>query len=63
MSLVRLRVRQGNGYAEELAGAAVRLQALYAHFTEGFAFADLQEAAALIATYSPPADLRGTALA
>ncbi len=60
MSLARLRVRQGERYAAELAGAAGRLQVLYARFTEGFAFPDLQEAAALLATYSPAADLLGS---
>ncbi len=51
MSLVRLRQRQG---AQDLAGTAElaearsRLRGVYARFTEGFAFPDLQEAVALI---------------
>ena len=44
-----------------LAHRKARAQALASLAAAGFA--DLQEAAALIATYSPPADLRGTALA
>ena len=48
MSIVRLRERQGEVYAGELAAARGCLRGLYARFTEGFAFPDLQEAAALI---------------
>jgi len=63
MSLVRLRERQhgpssagcrgeaegeGGACAAELAEARACLRALYGRFTEGFAFPDLQEAAALI---------------
>ena len=48
MSLVRLRERQGEAYAAELAEARGYLRDLYARFTEGFAFPDLQDAAALI---------------
>ncbi len=49
MSLVRLRLRQGEAYAAQLEEAVGKLRALYARFTEGFALPDLQEAAALIA--------------
>ena len=48
MSLVRLRKRQGNEWPAELVEARKNLRDLYARFTEGFAFPDLQEAAALI---------------
>jgi DNA-binding SARP family transcriptional activator len=48
MSLVRLRQSQGETRAAELAEARSCLRAVYARFTEGFAFLDLQEAAALI---------------
>jgi hypothetical protein len=48
MSLVRLRERQGEAYAAELAEAHRGLCDLYARFTEGFDFPDLQEAARLI---------------
>jgi hypothetical protein len=48
MSLVRLRERQGEACAGELAEARSCLRDLYARFTEGLAFPDLQEAAALI---------------
>jgi DNA-binding SARP family transcriptional activator/tetratricopeptide (TPR) repeat protein len=48
MSLVRLRQRQGEAWAVELLEARHYLRALYAQYTEGFAFPDLQEAAALI---------------
>ena len=48
MSLVRLRERQGEACAGELPEARSSLRDLYARFTEGFAFLDLQEAAALI---------------
>ena len=47
MSLVRLRMRQGEDYATELAEACRTLRTPYARFTEGFEFPDLQEAAAL----------------
>lgn len=49
MSLLRLRLRQGEEYAAQLEEAVGNLRALYARFTEGFALPDLQEAAALIA--------------
>ena len=49
MSLVRLHKRQGEACAAELAEARKLLSDLYASFTEGFTFPDLQEAAALIA--------------
>jgi predicted ATPase len=48
MSIVRLRQRQGQGYSEELAQARACLHSIYARFTEGFAYPDLEEAAALI---------------
>jgi hypothetical protein len=48
MSLVRLRMRQGEAYATELAEAQACLRDVYARFTEGSDFPDLQEAAALI---------------
>jgi hypothetical protein len=44
MSLVRLRVRQGEAYRTELAEARACLREVFAKFTEGFAFPDLQEA-------------------
>lgn len=54
MSLVRFRMRQGEAAAEEpevaaeLAEARDCLHEVYGRFTEGFAFPDLQEAAALM---------------
>ena len=53
MSLVRLRERQGEAHAADLrqadlAEARACLAEVYARFTEGFAFPDLQEAAALM---------------
>ena len=48
MSLVRLRVSQGEVCAAELAEARQFLSDLYARFTEGFSFPDLQEAATMI---------------
>lgn len=48
MSLVRLRERQGDGCVAELAEARNRLAEVYGRFTEGFAFADLTEAATLM---------------
>jgi tetratricopeptide (TPR) repeat protein len=48
MSLVRLRQSQGHACAAELVEARQYLAAVYGRFTEGFAFPDLQEAAALI---------------
>jgi hypothetical protein len=48
MSLVRLRQRQGAEHAAELAEARNCLRDLSGRFTEGFAFPDLQDAAALI---------------
>ena len=48
MSIVRLRQRQGQGYTEELAKARACLRSIYARFTEGFAYPDLEEAAVLI---------------
>ncbi len=48
MSLVRLRQRQDEACAAELAKARSHLRDVYARFTEGFAFPDLQEAAALL---------------
>lgn len=53
MSLVRLRKRQGETYAEELAEARACLREVYARYTEGFAFPDLQDAAALIGNWEP----------
>jgi hypothetical protein len=47
-SLVRLRQQQGAALAAELAEARLRLREVYTRFTEGFAFPDLREAAALI---------------
>jgi hypothetical protein len=47
-SLVRLRQRQGESYAAELAEARNGLREVYGRFTERFAFPDLQDAAALI---------------
>lgn len=47
-SLVRLRLRQGEGYAEALVADRQRLRDLYARHTEGFVFPDLQEAADLL---------------
>ncbi|MGE5603629.1 MAG: hypothetical protein ACM30E_11295, partial [Nitrososphaerales archaeon] len=48
MSVVRLRLQQGDAHAADLAAARARLREMYGRFTEGFAFQDLQEAAALI---------------
>ena len=48
MSIVRLRQRQGQEYAEELAKARACLRSIYVWFTEGFAYPDLEEAAVLI---------------
>ena len=48
MSLVRLRVRQGEVCAAELVEALQCLRDVYRRFTEGFAFPDLQDAARLI---------------
>lgn len=48
MSLVRLRQQQGETCAAELAEARQRLREVYERFTEGFDFADLRDAAALI---------------
>jgi hypothetical protein len=48
MSLVRLWMRPGEAYEAELAEACNCLRDVYARYTEGFAFPDLQEAAALI---------------
>jgi tetratricopeptide (TPR) repeat protein len=48
MSLVRLRERQGEACAAELAEARQCLREVYGRFTEGFDFPDLQDAAALI---------------
>jgi hypothetical protein len=48
MSLVRLRKRQGEAFTAELVEAQDYLRTLYACFTEGFSFPDLQEAAQLI---------------
>ena len=53
MSLVRLRERQGEAYARELAEARACLRDVYDRFTEGFAFPDLQDAAALIGNWEP----------
>jgi len=56
MSLVRLRERQpsqGVSCDSELAQARERLREVYGQFTEGFAFPDLQEAAALIGNHPP----------
>jgi tetratricopeptide (TPR) repeat protein len=53
MSLVRLRERQGETYAAELVEARKLLSDLYARFTEGFDFPDLQDAAALIGNWEP----------
>ena len=52
MSMVRLRERQGEAYAAELAEARRGLRDLYARYTEGFDFPDLQEAAVLISERS-----------
>jgi hypothetical protein len=51
MSLVRLRERQGDAFAAELAEARQRLREVYGRFTEGFDFPDLQDAAALIGNH------------
>jgi hypothetical protein len=59
MSLVRLRQRQGETYAEELAEARACLCEVYARYTEGFAFPDLQDAAALIGDWEPSPDIYG----
>jgi DNA-binding SARP family transcriptional activator/predicted ATPase len=47
-SLARLRQRQGEDSAAELAEARSSLREVFGRFTEGFAFPDLQDAAALI---------------
>jgi adenylate cyclase len=52
MSLVRLRKRQGEAFTVELVEARRCLRKLYARFTEGFSFPDLQEAAELIGEVS-----------
>jgi len=49
MSLVRLRQRQGEACAAELAEARKGLRGVYSRFTEGFAIPDLVEAKALLA--------------
>lgn len=51
MSLVRLRERQGDAFAAELAEARQSLREVYGRFTEGVDFPDLQDAAALIANH------------
>jgi DNA-binding SARP family transcriptional activator/tetratricopeptide (TPR) repeat protein len=48
MSLVRLRERQGDASAAELAEAQQGLAAVYGRFTEGLGFPDLVEAKALV---------------
>ncbi len=48
MSLVRLRGRQGEAHRAELHQARACLAEVYGRFGEGFAFPDLQEAAALL---------------
>ena len=48
MSIMRLRERQGEGHAAELAEARERLRETYQRFTEGFDLPDLQDAAGLI---------------
>ncbi len=53
MSLVRLRERQGSGCAAELAEARRALAKVFASYTEGFDFPDLQDAAALLRTAAP----------
>lgn len=45
MSLGRLRLRQGDACAAELVEARACLRDVYARYTEGFEFPDLQEAA------------------
>jgi tetratricopeptide (TPR) repeat protein len=69
MSLVRLRERhhgprsgaklEGEACAGELAEARSCLADVYGRFTEGFAFPDLQEAAALIGDWEPSLDIYG----
>jgi len=49
-SLVRLRQSQGETRAAELAEVRQCLRAVYGRFAEGFAFSDLQDAAALLGT-------------
>lgn len=51
MSLVRLQQRQGEGYAVDLARARAGLRAIYARFTEGLDYPDLQDAALLIGNH------------
>ena len=51
MSLVRLRQQQDEAFAAELAEAQEHLREVYEQFTEGFAFPDLQDAAALIGNH------------
>jgi len=51
MSLVRLWQFQGAAYAAELAEARPCLAAVYGRFTEGFAFPDLLDAAALLGNH------------
>ena len=51
MSIVRLRQRQGEAYAAELAEARNCLADVYGRFTEGSTFPDLQDAAALIGNH------------
>ena len=53
MSVVRLRQRQGPGYASELAEAQRTLGEAFGRFTEGFHTPDLREAAALLAMCPP----------
>ena len=48
MSIVRLRERQGDGRAAELAEARTCLADVYGRFTEGFEFPDLRDAASLL---------------
>ncbi len=48
MSLVRLRLRQGEPCAADLADTRSFSREVFAKFTEGFEFPDLLEAAALI---------------
>ncbi len=48
MGLVRLRERQGEGWAAELAEAQQCLREVYGRFTEGFDLPDLKDAAELL---------------
>ena len=48
MSLVRLRMHQGEAYAAKLAEARSCQRDGYASYTGGFAFPDLQDTARLI---------------